>query len=49
MSKHKKDWRAAALHSLNWARKFRDAGDIEYFTKALDGFREFRTKSKEVA
>lgn len=49
MSKHKMSLRAAARHSLSWARRFRADGDNEYFIKALDSFRQWRTESKEVA
>jgi hypothetical protein len=49
MSKHKSTLRGAALHSLNWARKFRESGDGEYYAKALKSFRMWRAESKEAA
>jgi len=49
MSKRKDELRANALNSLKWARKFRNDSDIEYYSKSLDSFRQWREKSKAVA
>lgn len=49
ISKRKSSLRAAARHSLKWARRFRDSGDGEYFAMALESFRMWRSESKEAA